>query len=322
MINRGEYMKYDELIKKLESVNINSCYPIFIPSVLRPNHFFYKNVFPYLGNLKDRVTYFVRPNEYKLYKKAQPDVNIEVIPQEIITESFGLDSTRGYLQRFAWEHRVRRYFDIDDDVSYVSMAYGYEDKNTRQLRKSDREKYTANIFALASEISTKVFKTYENSAMGSFSRITPSTCSKDYHRSMVIFNSMAVPRQLNIVDVKRMKKFGAWRTGKWDSIGEDIGICSELISSNADVFQLPCFLLDTPGVEKNERTEMKIQKKSCAELWKISLDHLRKLSTFEYLTYIQRQATDYQKVPQGLRWSKLHKDRGTKPIKLGWDDYV
>lgn len=315
-------MKYNELIDKLESVDLNKCYPIFVPSVLRPAHFFYKNVFPHLGKLKSRVTFFVRPNEYEAYKEAQPDVNIEVIPQEIITEGFGLDSTRGYIQKYAWEHRIRRYFDIDDDISYVSMAYNYNDKNTRRLNKSDREKYAANIFALASEISTKVFTEYDHAAMGSFSRITPTTCSKDYHRTMVAFNCIAVPRQLNIVDVKRMKKFGAWRTGEWDSIGEDIGTCSNLLSHGADVFQLPCFLLDTPVVSKNARTIIRIQKKRCADLWKISLEHLKKLDTFDYLTYIKREATEYQRVPQGIRWSKFHKDRGTEPLRLEWDKDV
>ena len=315
-------MEYKELIDRLETVNLDDCYPIFIPSVLRPNHYFYKNIFPHLGKLKSRVTFFVRPNEYEKYKKAQPDVNIEVIPKEIITEGFGLDSTRGYIQKYAWKHRIRRYFDIDDDVSYVSMAYGYNDTNTRRLNKADREKYMANMFALASSVSTKVFKEYPDSAMGSFSRITPTTCSKDYHECMTAFNSIAVPRQLNIVDIKRMKKFGAWRTGKWDSVGEDIGVCSELLSNGASVFQLPCFLLDTPVDQKNERTESRVQGKDWAALWEVSLAHLKKLPTFEYLTYIQREATNFKRVPQGIRWSKFHKDNDTIPVRLGWDEYV
>lgn len=315
-------MNYNELIERLEYADIDSCYPIFIPSVLRPNHFFYRNIVSHLGPLKDKVTYFVRPNEYKIYKKMQPDVHIEVIPKEIITNTFGLDSTRGYIQKFAWKHKIRRYFDIDDDISYVTMAYSYEDKTTRRLNKADRERYAAGIFSLASSVSTEIFKNHRNTAMGSFSRITPSTCSKDYHCNMAVLNSMGVPKQLNIVDVKRMKEFGAWRDGKWDAVGEDLGICSELISHDADVFQLPCFLISIPELKKNERTEVKIQGKNYADLWKISQAVLETLPAAQYLTYRKREATEYEKVPSGIKWSKLHEDRGTEPVRLRWSENV
>ena len=204
-------MNYKELTKRLDNASIDKCYPICVPSVLRPNWFTYQNVVQNLGSLQDNVFYFVREDQADQYSEQVS--NIIVIPNKIIHAGFGADSTRAFIQKWARSQGVERYFDIDDDVAFISMTYG-AGENTRRLKKADRTKYAANIMALASEISDEVFNTHKRAVLGSFSRITPATCQKDYHKSKYIINGMGIPRAFMMVDIKRVYDSSSQRTGQ------------------------------------------------------------------------------------------------------------
>ena len=199
-------MNYKDTISLLESVDIDSCYPIFVPSVLRPNHFLYRNVIQHLPEefRKKKVFYITREQFYKAYKAAQPDVNVVVLPKSLGT-NYGLDTTRKFIHEYALDLGFTKIFDWDDDISGISMTYRAE-KTTRKLRKLDTQKYLHQILTLVSNVSDTAFDTYKRLCQGCLSIVTPSTCNLEYSKLKLIINQGAIPRTTNIVNVERMKK--------------------------------------------------------------------------------------------------------------------
>ena len=146
-------MTYDQVINMLESVDINTCYPLYVPSILRPASYLYKNVIQFLPEeyRKKKVYYITRDNWYKQYKEAQPDVNVVVIPKEYEYPGYGLDTTRKFIFDLAYSNGDECIFDWDDDLSFINIYYGAE-QTSRLLRKADREKYAMQILTLASKV--------------------------------------------------------------------------------------------------------------------------------------------------------------------------
>ena len=62
-------MIYEEVINKLESVDIDTCYPLYVPSILRPAHYLYRDIIQLLPNeyRKKKVYYITRDSWYKQY---------------------------------------------------------------------------------------------------------------------------------------------------------------------------------------------------------------------------------------------------------------
>lgn len=311
-------MKYEQLMDTLHSMDEGDCYPIFIPSVLRPAHFTYQNMVKHFSKcLKDRVFYVVREDEYKTYKAAQPDTHFVIIKNKDIHPGFGTDSTRKFIQTYAIRQGIKRYFDVDDDFSFITMAYGAE-KTTRRLVKKDREANAGQILTLASMVSEQLFSKYPNLVLGGFSRITPVTCSIAYHKDKAIINGMGIPRAFMIVDVNRARKLSCLRTGRYDVHCEDIGFCERILSKGGDLFKLPSFLIGVPSHEVNPRTETRIQKKSPDVLWHEAEELLLDSYIGPYLSYTTASHVDGLKRPTGIDWKKYHKAHGTKIVVEEW----
>ena len=308
-------MNYKELTKRLDSTSLDRCYPICVPSVLRPNWFTYQNVVQNLGSLQDRVFYFVREDQAD--QQSEQVSNIVVIPNKIIHAGFGADSTRAFIQKWAHSQGVERYFDIDDDAAFISMTYG-AGENTRRLKKADRAKYAANIMALASEISDEVFNAHKKAVLGSFSRITPATCQKDYHKSKYIINGMGIPRAFMMVDIKRVYDNSSQRTGRYDVHCEDIGFCSNLLEHGCELFKLPSFLVDFPPHENNPRTEVQIQHREAKDLWHDAELLLKDDYIGPWLSYTMSHHVDKIKRPVGVNWHSYNRDHNQKTIVEEW----
>lgn len=251
-------MTYNELISKLESVDLDQCFPIYVPSHLRPNWYTYRNIISNLpkGFRKNKVHYIVRDEMYKEYKAAQPDVDIIVIPKEYEYPGYGLDTTRKFLYDYALSNGDRYIFDFDDDINYFSACYGH-DKNTRRLRAEDRKKYLHNILTLASVTSAELMEKYEKLCFGTFDVISPSTCTKDYHKLKAITNIGQIPRQALIIDLQKMKNMGIERSGSYDRMGEDQGVVHNVLLHGGWTFCLPTLIRNVVQAddEKNKRTE-------------------------------------------------------------------
>ena len=92
-------MDIKQTLEYLESANPEHVYPIFVPSIFRPGHYFYQHVIKRMPtSVKNTTFYVVRENEYKAYKEAQPDVEFVIIRNKDIFPGFGLDSTRKIIE--------------------------------------------------------------------------------------------------------------------------------------------------------------------------------------------------------------------------------
>lgn len=314
-------MDYEELIDALECADLDNSYPIFIPSVLRPAHYTYTNIIQSLPHkMRSNVFYVVRENEYKEYAAAQPDSQFIVIKNKDITSTFGTDSTRGILAKVAHEMGFEKIFDMDDDISYLTMTYSNRTTMTsRRLRKGLREKYAGNIFALASDVSDWWFENDTSAVLGSFFRITPNTCAYDYSKTMLVSFAMGIPRQFQILNVKRAYEIGAIRTGDYDMQAEDIAYCANVLEHGGTLFRLPSFVYDVPDEVTNKRTEVILhaaegdEKFLCTETAKM----LKKtvigdclLTTAKFNDGTPRYFT--------VNWKKYNKKYGTHPIIEEW----
>lgn len=313
-------MDYQQLIKTLEKVDFDNCYPLYVPSVLRPAHFLYRNVIQYLPEWyrKTKVTYLVRKEWYKRYKDAQPDVKIEVIPESYEYDGYGTDTTRKCLFDLAYSNGDKHILDWDDDWDSLTMAYSAGD-NTRRLRKADRQRYAMNILTLVSEISTEYFCKYPRLCLGRCGRVTPSSCAKNYHKTKIQINKGGIPRGSNIVNVNRMKKHGMERTGEFDLQMEDMGIAFKVIERGGWCFTLPTIMLTLPTMDANPRTEPAIHGDE-RSLWEDGLKKLMKYESGQYVTYTKANKKYFGdfKRPVGIDWNHWNTDHNQKSIIEEW----
>lgn len=314
-------MNREELISYLEGVDLGCAYPIFIPSVLRPAHYTYTNLVSLLPScIRKKVFYVVRESEYKLYKRAQPDSQFIVIKNRDITPTFGTDSTRAILAEKAHELGFSKIIDMDDDISYLTMTYSNPETGTsRRLNKALRERYVGNMFALAAKVSNQWFKKDPKAVLGSFLRITPNTCAYDYSETKVASFAMGIPRQFQILHVKRAYSIGALRTGAYDMQAEDIAYCANVLEHGGTLFRLPCFVYDVPDELINKRTEVILhaaegdEKFLCTETAKL----LRKTIIGDHLLVTARFKDGTPRYFT-INWRTYNKRHGTSPVIERW----
>ena len=311
-------MNYKQTMERLSKADLSACFPLFVPSHLRPGHYLYRNIVPYLPQeLKNKVYYLVRKEWFKRYRDAQPDVNILVIPEEYEYDGYGTDTTRKCLFDLARSMGYEHIFDWDDDIDCLTMAYS-AGENTRRLQKHDQRLYAGNILALASEVSLELFDKYPRLCLGQLGRISPETCQKDYHKVKAVLNGMGLPRMSNIINVKRIHKHGMERTGAYDLQMEDMGACATILGKGGWLFRLPTILHTVPPVEENPRTEPLVHGEESG-LWKAGTDVILQSPIGPYLTYINTQKKYFGKPrPAGINWKRWNEDHGISTIVEEW----
>lgn len=312
-------MDLSKTLEYLESVHTSNVYPIFVPSIFRPGHYFYQHVVKRLPDtVKATVFYVVRENEYKAYRAAQPDVEFVVLRNKDMFPGFGLDSTRKIIEDTAREYKFKRIIDIDDDINFISMAYT-ADSTTRRLRKAERERLIPNIFARMCMESNALFNKYPKLTYGSPCRVFPSTADHAYSKNKAIINGMSIPRQLMIQDVRRMAGLGIHRNGDYDKHCEDIGFAATNLAKGAWLFRLPCFLYDVPSHEENPRTESILHKAEPEELWQDGEYRLSKSAIADHLVHTSASSDRGKKPrPVGVNWNTWNKAHGTETITEEW----
>lgn len=305
-------------LEYLENANLNRIYPIFVPSIFRPGHYFYQHVVKRLP-VPRNVFYVVRENQYKEYKAAQPDVEFVVIKQKDQFPGYGLDTTRKLIEDTARSYGFQRIIDVDDDINFISFVYTAEN-TSRRLRKRDRERLIPNIFARMCEESRILFKKYPLLTYGSPCRIFPSTAEYGYSFVRSIVNGMSIPRQLMIQDVERMAKMGIHRDGSYDKHCEDIGFAATNLSKGAWLFRLPCFLYDVPSHEENPRTEAILHKAKPEELWQDGEFNLSRSAIANHIVRFSASSDRGNKPrPVSVNWKTWNKANGTETITEEWE---
>lgn len=302
-------MNYKKLIKTLETIDVDECYPIYIPSHLRPGHLLYQTVLQLLPKdfRKKKVHYIVRDEMYKKYKKAQPDVDIVVIPKKLMGPGAGLDTTRKFLYDYALENGDKQIFDFDDDNTDFTACYSHGE-TTRRLRKADKEEYMLQILTLASIVARESFHKYKKLCLGSFGTITPSCCSKDFHRGKIVINKGSCPRQALIINLAKLKKLGAERNGAYDKQAEDMGMAFNAINHGGWLFYLPTILRKTEPAsdDKNPRTENLIFGEDDRTLWVSGLQAMKDSGVKpEYIRW--KKWSHGLETPFGINWNGVRK---------------
>lgn len=299
---------------------IDNIYPIFVPSIFRPNHYFYKTVVKNMPeHLRKRVYYVVRDGQYLEYKQAQPDVKFLPLPKNL-PEGFGLDSTRMYIEEQARLMGYDKILDVDDDINTLTFVYDAGD-TSRRLTKGDSKPRTANILSRLCQESDLVFDQDKRAVMGSPCRIFPSTAAKDYSNTRWIINGMSIPRQFMAKHVGRMGRAGIIRTGAYDKHCEDVGFAATCLERGGHLFRLPCFIYDVPSHEANPRTEAILHHAEPEELWQDGEKHLRESSIAEYLSYTSANSDRGNKPrPVGVNWKKWNRDKGWTTVTEEWEN--
>ncbi len=314
-------MKYSSLIDKLKHVDFDCCYPLYVPSVLRPAHFLYRNFISFLPKYyrKNKVIFLTRKEYYKQYKESQPDVKVEVIPSEYEHDGYGLDTTRKCLADIAYSNGHKRFFDWDDDISSVSVAFS-GGSNTKLLRKEDKQKYAYQILCLISAVSEECFDTYEDVCNGSLVLQRPTTSQRDYHKNKLWINRGQASRGANIINVERMKELGIERDGSFDRGMEDLGQCFNVLKKGGRCFVLPSFIINTPDFKINQRTEEILHKYDAGKsVFDDGLDKLSEMGCYEYVRFTSRNVKQFGgKNPCGINYQKWNKDHDTESVIEYW----
>ena len=77
------------------------------------------------SNKEKNCFVFVEPQEYELYKKSYPEINIVALPQN----NMGLSYSRNNIALFAESKPLNRYWLLDDDISF------YYTEDTGKMKK-------------------------------------------------------------------------------------------------------------------------------------------------------------------------------------------
>lgn len=317
-------MTHQEILDLLDKVDLNTMYPMVIPSVLRPGYHTYKGIVSKLPQqLKSRVYFVVREDQLEQYKATQPDSQFLVIPKSDLFEGFGADSTRKWYQAKMLEMGHPRILEFDDDITSVSMAYQVpETHTTRRFVAADRDQYQGHILALACSVANWWFRIDPHACAGAFCRIRPQTCKWDYGDLLIVTGQMGVAQGFMLTDLERCHSKGIVRTGEFDTQAEDIAFNCNILDHGGHVFKMPAFLANMVYEEVNPRTEPRMQKHRGDEKF-LCNDAYQKLRS-KYGDYFRVIHTFEDGSPKyfGFMWQRYNKERGLKPGVVYWSEYL
>jgi hypothetical protein len=310
-------MNRDEMIQKLNSLDLRRMPHIFIPSYNRPNFISSRLFDNFDDNEIKKVHIVVRKEQYKAYKKANP--RLDIIP--ITCEVNGLASTRQFIFDYAVRNKYGLIMDFDDDIKHLRYMYEGFSCNGRATTKhsilSDEKedvKFNQKIICLAAEISRDLFKEYPDVVLGNLHR-QKACFNVKYGKLKYIINSEVTPRQTTIINVKKLYKEGVNRNMLFDPHGDDIGFAAVILEAGLSCFNIPCL-----GYEYlSEKCDSVVRTPETAkQLHAYEYDTLQK---FEIKNYLRCTFKDENGNPlwNDVDWRKYHKYKGTKLIRQYWN---
>lgn len=314
-------MEKQKMKQLLNENNPNMMPHIFCPSYNRPEFVSAIRVFNKFSNeTKSKVHVVVRPEQYKDYKRANPGLHILPIPKDYKIN--GLASTRQFIFEYAVEHRYSMIIDMDDDIknlaylySGISAAGNMCSRHSTEKDKQEDPLLEQKILLMGAMIARLVFKKHPEVYLGNIRRQHFSQGADNANLKYII-NSGPTPRQVTFMNVKGLYKSGINRDIKrFDRHGDDIGFCAVILSQGGSLFNIPCLAYDyisekCDSVIRTPETEKELHAYEYAMLQQYPIkDYLKTTFKDEEGNYVWGDI-DYR---------KLHKLRGTSPIKKFWE---
>lgn len=314
-------MKKKRMKRLLDEIDVNSMPHIFCPSYNRPDFVSAKMFNSFSEEVKKKVHIVVRSEQYKAYKKQNPDLHILPIPEDYPIN--GLASTRQFIFEYAVDHKYPIIIDMDDDIKNIAYMYdgvsGTGNPCSKHTIRVDRENdplLEQKVLLMASQIAREVFKDHPDVYLGNIRRQRLSQ-AVDNAKLKYIINAGPTPRQVTFMNVKGLYKAGINRDVKrFDRHGDDIGFCAVILKAGGSLFNIPCLTYDyvsekCDSVIRTPETEKELHAYEYRMLQKYPIkDYLRVSFRDEEGNYMWGDV-DYR---------KLHKIRGTTAIKEYWED--
>lgn len=308
---------------KMQELLDNTSYlpHIFCPSWRRPN-FVSAGIFNgFDEEARKKVHIVVRPDQYNDYKKANPKLDILPIDEDYPIN--GLASTRQWIFEYAVKNKLSMYIDMDDDIKMVRYLFdAFTNKGDPCAHHSNMQDLAEDpllqqkVLQMTAEISKEIFKTYPDVCLGNIRRQRFCQHPENAYLKYII-NAGPTPRQVTVMNTKALYRAGINRDVKrFDRHGDDIGFCAVLLKEGKSLFNIPCLCYDyvdekCDSVIRTPETE-------------------KELHAYEYAMLQEYPIRDYLKTTfrddEGnymwgdIDYRKLHKIRGTKPIKVHWGE--
>ena len=312
-------MKRRSIVRQIEMMSDREVPHIFVPSYMRPNFASAQRIFSTFSeeSLK-RVHIVVRPEQADAYRKANPSLDIIPIADDV--EVNGLASTRQFIFDEAVRRRYKIIIDMDDDITLLGFLYsgvnGRGEPCSRHSVKADLQEIEymyEKILTLAATIADEAFKEDPRLVFGNIHRQRMSM-HPDLNATKLMINSGPTPRQVTIVNVRRLHQMGINRSMRFERHGDDIGYCAEILKNGGHLFNIPCLIYDyvsekCDSVCRTPETEK--------ELHALEYRMLQKYPIKDYLrTTFKDEDGNY--MWGDIDWRKYHKLHGTSSVKIPW----
>lgn len=315
-------MKKSKMLKLLNSTTVDEFPHLFIPSYNRPDFQTAKLLANLEPEAKQKVHIVVRPEQYKAYKKANPQFHILPIPSDFHLPINGLASTRQFIFEYAAEHRYSAIIDMDDDIKTLEYLYagrsGSGSECSRHSVKADHEAdplLRQKILILAMRIAREVFKARPDVYLGNIRRQRMSF-HEELHKTKYLIDAGPTPRQVTFINVRGLHKAKINRDMIFDPHGDDIGFCAVVLAGGGHCFNIPSLTYDYIS-EKCDSVIRTPQNEK--RLHKYEWDMLQKYPIRDYLRTSFRDA-DGDYMWGDINWQAYHKLNDSKRIKELWEE--
>lgn len=312
-------MKEGRLLNLMESLDSSKMPHIFCPSYMRPNFVSGRIFKTFEPEVLEKVHIVVRPEQYKAYKKSNPELDIISLGDYPVN---GLASTRQFIYEYALEHRYSTIIDMDDDITNLSYLFNALNGSGNPCSKHSfvRYDYAKNfyqkILLLGSYIARGVFNKYPNVVLGNLRRQRLSM-DPDNARLKYMIDCGPTPRQVTWLNVKGLKNLKINRdVDKFDRHGDDIGFCAVILANGGRCFNIPCLAYDYIS-EKCDSVIRTPENEKELHAYEYNM-----LQTYPIKNYLRTTFKDDEGnyMWGDIDWRKYHKINGTNSIKCFWKE--
>lgn len=194
-----------------------------------------------------KVFIVVRDEQYRDYKKANPELQFLCIPRGKVS---GVGSTRQFILDYAIENHLPVIMDMDDDIKYLQFLYNSKTEsgveNSKHTNIKDWEidpLIPQRVLQLAGMISREVFHEHPEVLLGNIRKQRFSNKTEMAQIKYQI-NKGPTPRQTKILNVKGIKKAGIRMPDEFNLHGDDIGFAAWVLQNGYSCFNIPCLCYD------------------------------------------------------------------------------